>query len=112
MDLPRYSWSAQLLDYHLQRRLGNLGTNYFILCRNSLAGYEASAGIKIRFCVQIFTIILISATFVFLQDRTSVIVGVKAELGASDPEAPDMGRIQFFVDWYVLSQIDKVGSRT
>jgi len=53
-----------------------------------------------------------SATFVFLQDRTSVIVGVKAELGASDPEAPDMGRIQFFVDWYVLSQIDKVGSRT
>ena len=52
-----------------------------------------------------------SAAFVFLQDRTSVIVGVKAELGASDPEAPDMGRIQFFVDWYVLSQIDKVGSR-
>ena len=50
------------------------------------------------------TIIFMSAALVIvlLQDRTSVIVGVKAELGAPDPMAHDRGRVQFFVDWYVV----------
>lgn len=35
-----------------------------------------------------------------LQENTSAVVGVKAELGAPDPTQPKAGRIEFFVDWY------------
>lgn len=29
-------------------------------------------------------------------------VGVKAELGTPDPSQPNSGRLEFFVDWYVI----------
>jgi len=48
-------------------------------------------------------------SYCFLQDRTSIIVGVKAELGAPGPMTPNAGRIQFFVDWYVGLFLDGVG---
>lgn len=48
-------------------------------------------------------------SYCFLQDRTSIIVGVKAELGPPDPMTPNAGRIQFFVDWYVGLFLHGVG---
>lgn len=33
------------------------------------------------------------------QGSTSVLVGVKAELGSPTRLAPDQGRVEFFVDW-------------
>ena len=33
------------------------------------------------------------------QEKTSAVVGVKAEIGTPDPATPNTGRIEFFVDW-------------
>ncbi len=35
----------------------------------------------------------------YFQERTGVIVGVKAELGEPLPSAPQLGRLDFHVDW-------------
>lgn len=37
-----------------------------------------------------------------LQENTSAVVGVKAELGTPHPSQPSAGRLEFFVDWYVI----------
>ena len=34
-----------------------------------------------------------------IQEGSSAVIGVKAELGTPDPTSPDAGKIEFFVDW-------------
>ena len=33
------------------------------------------------------------------QANTDVLVGVKVQLTAVDPEKPEVGRLDFFIDW-------------
>lgn len=35
--------------------------------------------------------------------NTDILVGVKAEIDAPYPESPKTGKIEFFVDWYVVT---------
>ena len=44
---------------------------------------------------------MIYCVYILVQGSTSVLVGVKAELGTPNRLAPDQGRVEFFVDWYV-----------
>ena len=37
--------------------------------------------------------------YFFVQERTSVIVGVKAELAEPHPSTPQLGQLDFHVDW-------------
>lgn len=34
--------------------------------------------------------------------NTDILVGVKTEIDVPSPENPKQGKIEFFVDWYVL----------
>lgn len=34
--------------------------------------------------------------------NTDILVGVKAEIDVPYPEAPNVGKIEFFVDWFVF----------
>lgn len=33
--------------------------------------------------------------------NTDILVGVKTEIDAPKPDKPNLGKIEFFVDWYV-----------
>ena len=36
-------------------------------------------------------------------DSTEVLIGVKLEIGVTDPQQPSQGRIECVVDWYVVA---------
>ena len=42
-----------------------------------------------------------------LQEGTTILVAVKAEIGSPDPTYPDWGRVEFFVDWWGMTAIDQ-----
>lgn len=46
------------------------------------------------------------------QANTEILVGVQAELAEPKPENPGVGRLEFFVDWYVSIECSLITIQT
>lgn len=70
---------------------------HFSLRLGVVSNTNGSALVERVRSILILRALLICCTF--LQERTSAIIGVKAELGDPRPSTPDEGRLEFHVDW-------------